>query len=100
VKDDLLEASPDLPVDLFDAFARAKRPYLERLASDSIENPSKDDGVFRKVMDLIGDPLPYGVEPNRGVLEAVIRHAVTQGIISRPVEVEALFPPSTHSLTG
>ena len=78
----------------------AKRPYLERLASDSIENPSKDDGVFRKVMEMTGDPLPYGIAPNRGVLEAVIRHAVTQGIISRPVEVEALFPPSTHSLTA
>jgi 4,5-dihydroxyphthalate decarboxylase len=100
VKDELLEAHPDLAVDLFNAFADAKRPYLQRLASDSIENPSKDDGVFRKVMEMTGDPLPYGIAPNRGVLEAVIRHAVTQGIIARAVEVEDLFPPSTHGLTA
>ena len=100
VKDDLLTAHPHLAVSLFNAFADAKRPYLQRLASDSIENPSKDDGVFRKVMEMTGDPLPYGIEPNRGVLDAVIRHAVTQGIIARVVAVEDLFPPSTHDLVA
>ena len=97
---DLLAAHPDLAVNLFNAFADAKRPYAQRLASHSIENPSKDDGVFQKVMEMTGDPLPYGIAPNRGVLEAVIRHAVTQGIIARAVEVEDLFPPSTHDLTA
>ena len=100
VKDELLAEHPDLAVSLFNAFADAKRPYLQRLESNSIENPSKDDGVFRKVMEMTGDPLPYGIAPNRGVLEAVIRHAATQGIISRTVEVEDLFPPSTHGLTA
>ena len=100
VKDELLDARPDLAVALFNAFAEAKRPYLQRLASNSIEEPSKDDAVFRKVMEMTGDPLPYGIEPNRGVLEAVIRHAVTQGIITRTVAVESLFPPSTHGLTA
>ena len=100
VKDELLAAHPDLAASLFNAFADAKRPYLQRLESNSIENPSKDDEVFRKVMEMTGDPLPYGIAPNRGVLEAVIRHAATQGIISRTVEVEDLFPPSTHGLTA
>ena len=100
VKDDLLAAHPDLAANIFNAFADAKRPYLQRLASDAIENPSKDDGVFRQVMEMTGDPLPYGIAPNRGVLEAVIRHAVTQGIIARAVEVEDLFPPSTHGLAA
>ena len=98
VKDELLAAHPDLAANLFNAFADAKRPYLRRLESNSIENPSKDDEVFRKVMEVTGDPLPYGIAPNRGVLEAVIRHAATQGIISRTVEVEDLFPPSTYGL--
>jgi 4,5-dihydroxyphthalate decarboxylase len=100
VKDELLEAHPDLAVALFNAFADAKRPYLQRLGSNSIEEPSKDDAVFGKVMEMTGDPLPYGIEPNRGVLEAVIRHAVTQGIIERTVAVESLFPPSTHGLAA
>jgi 4,5-dihydroxyphthalate decarboxylase len=42
-------------------------------------------------MDITGDPLPYGIEPNRRMLEAVIGHAVEQHIIPRRVDVEALF---------
>jgi len=100
VRDELLAAHPDLAVSLFNAFADAKRPYLQRLASDSIENPSKDDGVFRKVMEMTGDPLPYGIEPNRRMIEAVIRHAVGQGILAHAIAVEDLFPPSTHALSA
>ena len=96
VKDDLLSAHPDLAVNLATAFAEAKRPYLQRLASGSLEEPSKDDAVFRTVMEMTGDPLPYGIEPNRHVLEALIQHALTQRIIPRGIEVEDLFPPSTH----
>jgi 4,5-dihydroxyphthalate decarboxylase len=100
VKDDLLAAHPDLAVDLFNAFADAKRPYLTRLAEGSIAEPSKDDDVFRRVMEITGDPLPYGLEPNRRVLEAVVAHAVTQGIVSRPVAIEDLFPAQTRDLTA
>jgi hypothetical protein len=32
------------------------------------------------------------------MLEAVIRHSLEQGIISRAVTVEELFPPNTHGL--
>jgi 4,5-dihydroxyphthalate decarboxylase len=98
VKDDLLAAHPTLAAGIFNAFAEAKRPYLRRLAEGSIAEPSKDDAVFKAVMDITGDPLPYGIEPNRTTLEAVIRHAVTQGILPRVVPVEDLFPPSTHNL--
>jgi hypothetical protein len=34
------------------------------------------------------------------VLEAVIRHSVEQGIISRAYTVEELFAPTTHKLTA
>ena len=51
-------------------------------------------------MEITGDPLPYGVEPNRKVIEDLIGHARTQGIITRPVTVEELFTPSTHGLVG
>jgi 4,5-dihydroxyphthalate decarboxylase len=100
VKDDLLAAHPNLAVGILNAFAEAKRPYLRRLAENSIEEPSKDDAVFKRVMEMTGDPLPYGLEPNRRMLEAVIQHAATQGIIPGGIAVEDLFPPSTHSLTA
>ncbi|MBI4887684.1 MAG: ABC transporter substrate-binding protein [Acidobacteria bacterium] len=100
VKDELLAAHPDLAPDLFHAFAEAKRPYLQRLADGGIPQPSKDDEVFKRVMEITGDPLPYGIEPNRRMLKAVVHHALEQGIISRAVALEDLFPPSTHALTA
>lgn len=100
VKDDVLSANPDLAPDIFNAFAEAKRPYIERLAAGKIAEPSKDDVTFRRVMEMTGDPLPYGLEPNRGMLEAVMQYALEQGIISRPVAVEELFPANTHGLTA
>ena len=100
VRNDVLAANPDLAPDIFNAFAEAKRLYIQRLAAGEIEQPSPDDVVFRKVMEMTGDPLPYGIEPNRRMLEAVIRHSLEQGIISRSVTVEELFPVNTHTLTA
>jgi 4,5-dihydroxyphthalate decarboxylase len=92
VKDELLDAHPDLGPDIFNAFAEAKRVYLER-------GPLED--THKRVMAITGhDPLPYGIAPNRQVLEEIIRSAVEQRIIARPVRVEELFHPSTHGLTG
>jgi 4,5-dihydroxyphthalate decarboxylase len=45
-------------------------------------------------MEMTGsDPLPYGIEPNRKMIEAVIQHSVEQGIITRPFTVDELFHP-------
>ena len=98
VRNELLSANPDLAADIFNAFAEAKRLYLPRLAAGGIEQPTADDAVFRRVMEMTGDPLPYGVEPNRPMLDAIIEHAVEQGIISRRVAVEELFAPNTAGL--
>ena len=81
VKDDLLAAHPSLAADIFDAFVEAKRLYLDDLAAGRIAEPSADDRFFKRVMDEIGDPLPYGVEPNRRMLEAIVQHDYEQGII-------------------
>jgi 4,5-dihydroxyphthalate decarboxylase len=98
IKDELIAKHPDLAADVFEAFAQAKRRYLERLEAGGIEQPTEVDEVHRRVMEIAGDPLPYGVAPNRKVLEELIGHTVTQGIIAKPVTAEALFAPSTHGL--
>jgi 4,5-dihydroxyphthalate decarboxylase len=51
-------------------------------------------------MEITGDPLPYGVAPNRKVLDELIRHALTQGIITKDVAPEDLFAPATRALVG
>jgi 4,5-dihydroxyphthalate decarboxylase len=97
VKNELLAAHPDLAADLFTAFAEAKRIYVERLKEGRAENA---DPIHLPVMDITGDPLPYGIEPNRATLEAIVQYSVEQGILSRAVTVEELFPQSTRTLTG
>ena len=100
IKDELIAKYPDLAADVFDAFARAKRHYVERLKAGKVEKPSGIDEVHRRVMDITGEPLPYGIAPNRNVIEELIGHALTQGIITKPVTAEALFAPSTRDLVG
>ena len=101
VKDELLDAHPDLAPDIFNAFAEAKRDYIRRLQSGQIQNPTRVDDLHRQVMEITGrDPLPYGIAPNRQALEEIIQYALEQRIIARPVTVEELFPPNTHGLLG
>jgi len=100
VRDELLKADPDLAANVFDAFAASKRLYVDRLKAGRIENPSKIDEVHRRVMEILDDPLPYGVEPNRQVLSQLIEHALTQKIIERPVEFDSLFAESTLGLVA
>jgi 4,5-dihydroxyphthalate decarboxylase len=47
-----------------------------------------------------GDPLPYGIAPNRKVLEELAGYATAQGILTKPVTVDELFAPSVRGLTG
>jgi 4,5-dihydroxyphthalate decarboxylase len=92
VRDDLLEAHPDLGPDIFDAFAQSKRMYLER-------GPIEE--THRRVMEITGsDPLPYGIETNRAMLDELVRSALEQGIITRPFAVEDLFAANTRGLTA
>jgi 4,5-dihydroxyphthalate decarboxylase len=98
VKDELLAAHPDLAARIFDAFAEAKRRYVERLRQGAIAEPTATDRTYQRVMELTGsDPLPYGIEPNRAILETLIRHAVDQRILERPVAVESIFPEDAHA---
>ena len=100
VRDELLEADPGLAADVFQAFAEAKRVYLQRLQDGCIESPTAADELHRRVMALSGDPLPYGVEPNRAVLEEIVEHGLTQGIISQRVKVDDLFARGTLGLVA
>ena len=99
VKDETLARNPGLAVALFEAFAEAKRRYVEKLASGAIAQPTAVDTMYKRVMDITGrDPLPYGLEPNRAMLEMAIGNAFEQGILTRRVALEDLFPRETHGL--
>jgi ABC-type nitrate/sulfonate/bicarbonate transport system substrate-binding protein len=99
VRDELLRERPELGAEVFDAFARAKAVYVDRLRSGAIESPNATDRMYQRVMELTGaDPLPYGVEPNRAVLETLMKHAVDQRILDRPLPLDQVFAPGTLDL--
>lgn len=101
VKDEVLAAHPEVAADLFNTFAEAKRLYVERLKTGESAEPNKTEQLHRRVMDITGgDPLPYGIAPNRKMLEAIIQYATEQHILLRPFSVEDLFAPSTLDLIG
>jgi len=101
VKDELLEACPALAPELFRVFSQAKRAYVERLAAGAIAAPSASDRLYKRVMDVTGaDPLPYGIAPNRAMIESVMRFATEQGIVKQPFALEEVFARGTHDLLG
>jgi 4,5-dihydroxyphthalate decarboxylase len=101
VKDELLEAHPELAADVLNAFAEAKHLYVERLRAGAIADPSPADLMYLRVLDITGaDPLPYGLEPNQGAIEELIDHAVNQRILDRRPAVDSLFAEGTLGLTG
>lgn len=98
IRDDVLEAHPGLAADIFQAFAEAKRLYVTRLREGAIQDPTAPDRLYERVMQVIGDPLPYGIEPNRAMIDELIRHAVTQKILGAPVTAEDIFAEETLDL--
>jgi 4,5-dihydroxyphthalate decarboxylase len=100
VRDELLAAYPGLAEDIFNAFTEAKRLYVERLRAGEINPLTKTDERYKRVMEITGsDPLPYGIGPNRKMIEAVMQYATEQNILDRPLSIEELFAPLTGGIS-
>ena len=101
VKEELLQQRPELAREIFDAFVEAKRLYVDDLKAGRIASPTPVDETYKRVMDITGkDPLPYGIEPNRAMIQEVIDSALEQKVLARPVTIEQLFPPQVMGLAG
>ena len=92
IRDDVLAAHPEVAAGVFRAFEESKNLYVDNLRAGAIEKPTAFDELHRRVMEITGnDPLPYGIEPNRKVLEELIGFATAQGILTKSVTVDELF---------
>ncbi len=101
VKDAVLAAHPWVGPAVFEAFAESKRRYVAQLRAGSLAQPTAVDEMHRQVMQITAaDPLPYGIAPNRRMLEQALAAAVEQGILDRAPALEDLFPANTHALTA
>lgn len=100
VRDAVLEENPDLAVQVFEAFAKSKQLYVEDLKAGRIAAPTPIDRVHLAALEVMDDPLPYGIAPNRHVLEMLMAHAVTQKIVPAAMDIDGLFAASTRDLVA
>lgn len=96
IRRDLYEQHSFIAGSLYRAFCRSRELALERLlgrgASFAMLPWLKSD--TEQMVELFGGELwPYGIEPNRGTLEAFIAYLHEQAMIASPMPVEELFVP-------
>ncbi len=97
VRTDLLRANPGLARELFEAFKASKSAYLARLREGHDLSPA-DQNALDLGRVVGGDPFPFGVRANRPALETMVRFAVEQRVIPKPIPVDDLFSPETLAL--
>jgi 4,5-dihydroxyphthalate decarboxylase len=94
IKNSVLQANPGVADEIYNAFKASKEVLLGKLNSGG--ELSAEEQALAGSRNLVGsDPVPYGVEANRKALEAIIKFAADQKIISGTVSAEEIFVPST-----
>ena len=93
---DVYERNPFIAKSLYKAMTDAKNIALKKM---------RDLGTLRYMLpgmaaeldeidDVFGgDPWPYGIEPNRPTLEALVRYLAEQSLIKAPIPLDELFVP-------
>lgn len=89
VKDELLKKHPWLVKSLYKAFTEAKKSYVARLRAG--EGESSHDKRYRRYLQLMDDPLPFGIKANLPSINMLIDIAAKQGLIPRRMSIDELF---------
>lgn len=100
VRDELLAELPDLAHQIFDAFSASKNSYLSDLKSGRISDLTAADKTYLAALDVMDDPLPYGIAPNPDTLTNLMQQVVAQGIIDAPLMLKDLFALQSLELVG
>ena len=96
VTNDLVAANPGILERLFAAFEEAKQAYLRHLEGPGPFSSADQDMI--RLKGIVGDPLPYGVGPNRRAIEMAAQLAYEQHVVPKVYTVEELFRPEVLSL--
>ena len=94
IRQDIYEKDPWIAGSLYQAFDASKNWALERLRISAAQHSMlpfmfADMDEVDELFD--GDPWPYGIEPNRPTLEALVRHLKEQHFITETPPIEDLF---------
>ena len=99
IRKEVYEKHPFVATSLFNAFNKSKNIALERMKSLRALRymlPWLPDAID-EIYDVFGgDPWPYGLEPNRPTLEALVTYLVDQGLVAadKKPSLEDLFVPT------
>lgn len=95
IRRDVLDRDPWVATNLMRAFEEAKRRSLARVLEATVPGfPIPWASAYaRRARELFGEDFwPYGLEANRPTLEAFLGFAAEQGVCSRRLAPEELFP--------
>jgi len=101
IRRELHEQHRWLATSLYKAFVESKRRALARLryAGSLVAMLPWLQSDIEEIDDVFGgDAWPYGVEPNRPTLEALVQYMAEQHFIPRIIPIEELFVPIPGNL--
>ena len=96
IRQEVYDANPAMGQTIYDAFCAAKHAALEDLKFSGAQKYMLPwlYADLAEAQEVFGDdPWPYGIEPNRRTLEALIRYMVADNFIAEPIDIEKLFLP-------
>jgi 4,5-dihydroxyphthalate decarboxylase len=98
LREELYEKYPWVAQSLCKAFSEAKRVCEETMYKYSALKYMLAWSIaeMEEERETLGDDAwPYGLEPNRHVLETLVRYAHEQGLIKKQLDLDCLFAPNT-----
>ena len=91
IREDVALAEPGVARAVYDAFTAAKNAYVADLKAGRVAEPGAAGEVHLAAMEVLADPLPYGLGPNLPMLERMVEACVAQGIVDAPLPVGGMF---------
>lgn len=98
IRRELLERDPWVALSLYKALSAAKEQCYRLLKETGSPKASFAwlQPLIEEEQAIIGpDWYPYGIEPNRASIEALLQYTHEQGLSERRLAIEDLFAPST-----
>lgn len=96
IREDLYKAKSWIGVSLYKALVASKELAMREMRFSGAMRymlPWLYDDI-EEIDELFGgDPMPYGLEPNRKTLEIFARYLVAQGLLDRKVDIDEMFVP-------
>jgi 4,5-dihydroxyphthalate decarboxylase len=98
IKREVLDKHPWVAMNMYKAFIAAKDEYLRSFEDDSAQRLMLPGMIaeLEETRELMGEDFwPYGLEPNRHVLQTLMEYAQEQGLLEHSLVLDDLFAPET-----